>query len=90
MLTEAAWFKHMFPLDYLKILMIWVISTPTLVFQKITEPVARMNDQGSFLWWLNFNSSMNKQLHGKWNVESNYVSIPKLQLLHRSSFGMDK
>ena len=49
-----------------------------------------MNDQGSFLWWLNFNSSMNKQLHAKWNVKSNYVSIPKLQLLLRSSFGMDK
>ena len=42
------------------------------------------------LTFINSNSSMNKWLQPPWNVGGNYLSIPKLQRLHRWSLGMDK
>ena len=42
------------------------------------------------LTWFNFNPSMDKQLHAQNSVWWNYLSIPKLQRLHRWSLGMDK
>ena len=40
--------------------------------------------------WFNFNPSMDKELHPLQRVGWNYLSIPKLQRLHRWSLGMDK
>ena len=42
------------------------------------------------LAWINFNSSTDKWLHPLWSVGWNYLSIPKLQLFHCWSFGMDR
>ena len=42
------------------------------------------------LIWIDFNPSMDKLLHAQKSVGWNYLSIPKLQRLHRWSLGMDK
>ena len=42
------------------------------------------------LTWFNFNPSMDKLLRAMKSVGWNYLSIPKLQRLHRWSLGMDK
>ena len=42
------------------------------------------------LTWINFNPSMNKWPQAQWSLCWNYLSIPKLQWLHRWSLGMDK
>ena len=42
------------------------------------------------LTWINFNHSMDKQLHTLKSVGWNYLSIPKLQRLQQLSLGMDK
>ena len=36
------------------------------------------------LTWINFNSSMDKQLHALYSVKGNYSSIPKLQQFHHT------
>ena len=40
--------------------------------------------------WFNFNHRMDKLSHNLQSVGWNYLSIPKLQRLHRWSLGMDK
>ena len=42
------------------------------------------------LTWININPSMDKYSHAQKSVGWNYLSIPKLQRLHRWSLGMDK
>ena len=42
------------------------------------------------LTWFNFNPSSDKQSHAQLRVWWNYLSIPKLQRLHRWSVGIDK
>ena len=42
------------------------------------------------LTWINFYHSMDKWLHAQKSVGRKYLSIPKLQRLHRWSLGMDK
>ena len=42
------------------------------------------------LTWFNVNPSMDKQLHPLQTVGWKYLSIPKLQWLHRWSLGMDE
>ena len=41
------------------------------------------------LTWVNFNHSMDMQLHPLYSLGLNYLSIPKIQLCNRWSLGMD-
>ena len=58
----------------------------------ITDAYTRNHVALNYQWpllltWFNFNPSMDKLSHNQWTVVWNYLSIPKLQRLHRWSFG---
>ena len=48
------------------------------------------NTRELLLTCINFNPSMDKKLHAQKSVACDYVSIPRLQRLHRWSLGVDK
>ena len=65
---------------YLHLLLTW---TNYSINRRLSRPL--------LLTWINFNPSVDKQLHPLLSVGWNYISIPtKLQWLHCQSVGMDK
>ena len=63
----------------------------TYLIDDLLSGCGSRKDQGDIsLTWMNFNPNMDEQSHTQWSVGWNYLSIPKLQLLHRWSLGKHK
>ena len=86
-------------LDYHTIYVIIVVMIDVLIYRMTGRGTNNRNNYRSWgslyqdpllLTWFNFNPSKDKYLHPLYTVGWNYLSIPKLQWLHRWILGMDK